>query len=670
MLQYIPWILVLYAAAAFGAWSLRHRPQTSSLVGAFLGIAASGLGLYAAVLSLLNHQIESRRIAWNLPYASFSIGLDPTTSLFLIPAYVVAILIALNTLRRLPGDYAANQPHEYYPAFNICLAGVTLILTARNATLFLFAWEVMTLASFLLIENTQRQHRSGGWVYLTAGHLGCACLFAMFALMAGEGGNLDFTALRTMPERLSLVFVLALLGFGGKIGLAPMHAYYPESYPQAPSHVGALLSGIVGNMGVYGLMRILLLLGRNEPAPAWWGYVLLAMGLSSGVIGAARSFASKDLFRLLAWSSLENYGLMAAGLGLGLIGGATGSPVVSALGFGAAGMHMLNHAVSKSLLFFCAGSIHARTGTRSLDAMGGLAKRLPLTAALFLIGALGAAAVPPLNGFAGEFLLLLSAFGGITTAYEAASFAAAAMFMAIILLAVTGGLAVAAYAKAFGFIFLGNGKGAAAASDAKERRAFLLPHGVLAALALASAVFTPFVFRLVQPGTATLARRWQRAADVASDLWTALAGAEAYQSIFVGGWLLIGCVAVAALVRRLLLKGKTIAGGPTWDCGYAAPDPRMQYTASSFARPLAETFQSVVNLRDRENAPTGIFPAAASFESSTPDITTAWGFGHLFRAVARAAARVRVMQGGQVQMYLLYMAAVLVLLLAWKLWNP
>ncbi|MCC8109339.1 MAG: hypothetical protein LIQ30_09935, partial [Planctomycetes bacterium] len=559
MLYWISVAIVVYAASGGVAWTLRHRPGVAGLLGALGCVAAGGFGLYACGVTLLTRNIESSRSILNAPHARLALGVDSLSALFLVPIFFVGALIALAALRRRPGDYARNRPHEHWLFFNWTLAGAALAVVSRNAILFLFAWEIMTVASFLLIENDQREagDHGGGWVYLTAGHIGAAALFAMFALLGGDGGILDFSVLQTGartagPGVVSAAFVLAFAGFGGKVGLAPFQTWYPEGYPPAPAHVGALLSGVVGNMGIYGLLRFLMLAGGVNTPPVWWGYLLLFAGLASALIGAVRAMAARDLTRLLAWSSVENYGLLGAGIGLGLLGAATGNGVVSYLGFAGVIFHMLNHSVSKALLFLAAGAVYSRTGTRRLDTMGGLLKRLPLTGFLFLVGSLGAASVLPLNGFVSEFLILMSAFNGATM-YEPASAAAASMFVAVIVMALVGGLAVAAYVKAFGFVFLGNLRGPGAASRAKEQPRQLVPHAVLAAAAVL-AVTSPYVMDIVGVTTRRLVRLWRFVPEGADDLdaWLAARGAPAGDSVFLGAWLLIACLAFAYLLRAVV----------------------------------------------------------------------------------------------------------------------
>ncbi len=664
-MEWVAWGILVLILSGLAAWIMQLRTAGPALLGAVGCVVGAGLGLYGAVSCLWLRQLETSRNLWNVPYGSLVIGLDSLTAIFLLPTFAIGAIAALAAIRRAPGDYAANHPHEHWLFFNITIAAAALALVARNAVLFLFAWEIMTVASFLLVENDQRApgQRSGGWVYLTAGHIGCACLFVLFALMASEGATLDFSSLKAAGSTATAVFLLACVGFGGKAGLAPLHAWYPESYPHAPAHVGAILSGVVGNLGIYGLLRILTLLGDSQPPPVWYGYALLFAGLASALIGAARSLASHDVARLLAWSSVENFGLMFTGIGAGLLGLAYGNHIVALLGFAGSILHVLNHSVSKALLFLSVGTVTLRSGTRMLDRMGGLAKRLPLTGLLFLIGGLGAASVPPLNGFASEFMLLFSAYTG---AISLDGGMAAAFVIAIATLALVGGLAAATYMKAFGFIFLGPARGPAAASHKNEQRRSLLPHCLLAVLALGLAGLSPYVLTILSPAAESLIRLWSVDSTPIQN-WKTSGGTEALLSAALGCWLIAGCVGVAYLIRFVLIRGKKAATGPTWDCGYAKPDNRMHYTASSFARPLAETFRMAAPGTDKETVPTGLFPRASSFASENPGVEQAWGYRRIFSAIARIAAKVRLMQTGQVQTYLLYMAVVLVALLLWKL---
>lgn len=667
-MYWLSWALVVLIVGGLGGLAVR-KDNIARLVGVGGCVFGCGLGVYGAVLCLLDRRYESQIQNWNVPFASLNVGIDGLTACFLVPTLAAAAMAGLYALKQNAGNYAQNRPREHWLFFNLTLASILLVLISRNAFLFLFAWEVMTVTSFLLVENDQRDpSRKGGWVYLTAGHLSAACLLAMFALLGAGGDSLDFSALGAGGLAASVVFVLACAGFGGKAGLFPFHAWYTESYPQSPPQVGALLSGAVGGMGMYGILRTLDILASGTIPPLWWGFVLTLAGLAGACSGALRSLGAKDISRFLAWSSVENYGLAATGIGFGLLGSSIGHPVLSLLGFSAAILHLANHSFSKTLLFLAAGNVMSRSGTRMFDRLGGLIHYLPLTGCLFLVGGLGASAIPPLNGFVGEFLLLLAAFDTAVSPAVPAS-ATVLVFVAIAAIALTGGVAAAALAKGFGFIFLGTPRQALPKLAVKERRSQIIPPFVLAAACLAMAVLSQEALGLIKPTAERLVRIWQPSGFRLEEMeiW-ALKNPMGYVSgAAKGTLLLLAVIAISWLIRRVVSIGKKVEQAPTWDCGYADPKSSMQYTATSFVRPLSKTFQALSPIEEKSEHPAGLFPGKSSFVSSPPPVERAVGYARLFRLVSAVAAKVRQMQTGQVQTYLLYMAVVLVLLLIWKL---
>jgi formate hydrogenlyase subunit 3/multisubunit Na+/H+ antiporter MnhD subunit len=281
--------------------------------------------------------------------------------------------------------------------FNLLLASMLLVVTARNGVLFLVSWEIMSLSSFFLVmfEDEKPGVREAGWTYLVTTHLGTALLLAMFVLLGRNSGSLDFDALSAPEAIAGVVFLLGLIGFGTKAGLMPLHVWLPEAHPVAPSYVSAVMSGVMIKMGIYGLLRTLTWLG--EP-PAWWGWTLLVLGVVSGVLGVLYALAQHDLKRLLAYHSVENIGIIAMALGVGLLGVHYRIPAMAALGFTGGLLHVVNHALFKSLLFLGAGSVLHATGVGDLDRLGGLLKRMPITGTTFLIGAAAICGLPPLNG--------------------------------------------------------------------------------------------------------------------------------------------------------------------------------------------------------------------------------------------------------------------------------
>ncbi|NLF31601.1 MAG: hypothetical protein GX591_12030, partial [Planctomycetes bacterium] len=408
--------------------------------------------------------------------------------------------------------------------------------------------------------------------------------------------------------------------------------------------------------GIYGLLRTLMFLGPPAAWPAWWGWTLIGVGAVSGVGGVLFALAQHDLKRLLAYHSVENIGIIALGLGLGMLGAATGHPALAALGLMGGLLHVWNHAIFKTLLFLGAGAVVHATGTRNIEQLGGLLKRMPRTGLFFLVGSAAICGLPPLNGFISELLLYVGAFGAI--AHAGPSQAAVGGLVAVGALALIGGLAVACFTKVFGIVFLGEPRGDAAAGADEAPSAMWIPMAALAGLCVGIGLLGPVVIAAIRPSMeGVLPPAPSVLHDVSGLLWRVSGAAAA----------LMVLAAALAIVRRRLLAGRIVGRSSTWDCGYAAPTARMQYTASSFAGPILRMFGALLRPRVHRHLPTGLFPRQASFESHTDDPFSRYAYVPLFGAVGWIADRLRWVQQGHNQLYVLYIALTLVILLLWKL---
>jgi hydrogenase-4 component B len=629
-----------------------------------VGGAVTGclVGVIPAIQVLAAGALPPFRAAWRVPYGEIVLALDPLSAVFVLPVFVVSALGAVYSggyLRPL-GDRTPLGP--VYGWFNVLIASMALVVAARNAVLFLAAWEVMSLASFFLVtvEDEREEVREAGWTYLVATHLGTAFLFVLFALLGRQAGSMNFDQMAAMsdasPALAAVLFLLALVGFGTKAGIMPLHVWLPEAHPAAPSHVSAVMSGVMIKLGLYGILRTLTFLG---PPPAWWGLVLVGLGLASGVLGILFALAQHDLKRLLAYSSVENIGIMTLGLGVGVLGLSTGQAAVSLLGFGGALLHVLNHSLFKSLLFLGAGSVLHASGTRTLDHLGGLLHAMPWTGVTFFTGAVAICGLPPLNGFLGEWLLYVGSFQGVL---DLARPHGMWLILAIAGLACIGGLSVACFAKAFGMVFLGVPREASSRPPHECGAAMRLPMGMLAALCLAIGVWPLPAIRLIMPAVRVAAGVAQPMTNAGvSDALTGLTMISATAALFF-------CLTLALImVRRRLLQIRPVSQTVTWDCGYAAPAASMQYTASSFAQPLVRLFRTILRTQAREHAPAGYFPQSAHLASRTPDAASTYLFLPLFARARRGLEGLRWLQQGRVQLYLLYIFITLVVLLVWKL---
>ena len=617
-----------------------------------LSVTASALGLAGAALALAGGRARGTFVLpWGIPGGLFAAEVDALSALFLIPLFLVSGLGAVYgeaywPLREHPES--APRLRLFYGAMTGAMA---LVLVARNAILFLTAWEVMALAAFFLVttEAHEKRVREAGWLYLVATHTGTLLLFGLFALLHTVHGSFQFAK---MPAGVAAsatggaIFFLALAGFGLKAGLMPLHIWLPSAHAAAPSHVSALMSGVLIKMGIYGLVRVTSLF--SDP-PVLWGAVVFVLGLVSAVLGVAFALGQHDLKRLLAYHSVENIGIIAMGLGLGLVGRSLGHPAWVILGFGGGLLHVVNHGLFKSLLFLGAGSVIHATGTRDMDRLGGLLRRMPATAIGFLVGAVAICGLPPLNGFVSEWLLyvgLLSTLpGGGGTEWIWGAFA-------VPLLALVGALALVCFVKAFGSVFLGEPR-----SDfgvPHESALVVTPMAVLAVLCAAIGLFPWAVAPFLDRAAAVAAPELRAGSPRLSDL--APLGAL--------GSFAVGLTLAAALVGFVLLRRTSGARRTgTWDCGFAAPGPRMQYTASSFAGWTVGFFRWALLPRGAAPALTGLFPQPARYESHVPDTVLERFVVPSLKVGAWLASWGRYLQRGLIQIYLVYIMLTIVILL-------
>jgi formate hydrogenlyase subunit 3/multisubunit Na+/H+ antiporter MnhD subunit len=654
--------LAVAVMSGFAALLAGRRARWATALGAGGAVVGCALGLAPALQVLSGAAPESLRAAWAVPYGTFFVEIDSLSAFFLLPILGFSALAAVYGAEYLFAERARRSLGAPWFFFNLLVAGMALTVVARNGVLFLVAWEVMSLASFFLVtfEHEEESVRAAGWTYLVATHLGTAFLLALFAVLGREAGSLDFDRFEALgalaPSLSGTIFLLALVGFGTKAGLMPLHVWLPEAHPAAPSHVSAVMSGLLIKTGIYGILRTLTFVGA--PAP-WWGWLLIAVGLIGAVVGILFALSQRDLKRLLAYSSIENMGIVALGIGLGLLGESAGSRSLAVLGFGGALLHVLNHTVFKGLLFLGAGAVLHATGTRAMDRLGGLLKRMPWTGAAFLVGALAITGLPPLNGFVSEFLLYLGAFYGkaslgVTTGIPLMGVVAG--------LALLGGLAAACFTKAFGIVFLGEPRSESAALGREPGLAMRAPVLILAAGCLALALFSPALLGLLAPVLEQVTRQGGPATAAVLD------DAAASLVVFVGaGAGVLALIVALAFLRRSLLARRPVGEGPTWDCGYARPSPRMQYTASSYAQPLTSLFQPLLRTRRQASPPQGLFPERAALATEAPDPAREYLYRPAFAGVGRALAALRWLQHGRVHLYVLYIALTLVVLLLWKL---
>jgi hydrogenase-4 component B len=392
---------------------LHHRCRVMRLLYILCTFAGSLLGLYALIVMVQHGAPASVTFSW-LQVLHLSLALDSLSAAFLLPIFLLSPLIALYSHHYLAQPSTTWKVAVQYFFVSLLMASMALVAVADNMLTFALAWELMSVSSFVLViyDHEKEESRRAGYLYLLFTQTGALFLFAAFGLLFASTGSLAFTGFDALPHGIKLtVFCLAMACFGSKAGVFPLHIWLPHAHPAAPSHVSALLSGVMIKMGVYGILRIYLLL--EDPSPVF-AYIVLICGLTSGVLGVAYALGKHDIKRLLAYHSIENIGIILTGAGLGMLGVSSGNRIMAAFGFAGCLLHVLNHALFKSLLFMGAGAVLQQTGTRHLDQLGGLMKTMPVTGWTFMTGSVAISGLPPLNGFISEFLIYYAAFQGLS----------------------------------------------------------------------------------------------------------------------------------------------------------------------------------------------------------------------------------------------------------------
>jgi formate hydrogenlyase subunit 3/multisubunit Na+/H+ antiporter MnhD subunit len=649
-------LLVSAAAAVL----VSRRPRTASAIAVIGAVVGSVCALAAAVPVLLGAGDAAVLVPIRFAGESVVLGIDPLSALFVALIGFLGVPAAIFGLGYLGGHGPSSAAARAHAMLDVLLAGLILVVTARSALVFLLAWEVMTISAYLLVvfEHESAEVRAAGMRYLVASHLAWACILAFFAVLGRDAGSLAYADLAAAGARLSVpaataLFVLALLGFGTKAGLVPLHVWLPQAHPAAPSHVSALMSGVLIKTGVYALLRSLQFLGPPQLA---FGITLVVAGGASAVYGIAFSLGQRDLKRVLAYSSIENVGLIVLGIGLAQMAAALGEPRIALLAAAGALVHLLHHGMMKAGLFLGAGAVVHATGTRDIERMGGLLRRMPRTAAAFLASAAAISALPPLCGFVGEWLLLSAA---VLAAGRFAVAPAVVAVVALLAIVVAGALAAASFLRVFSVVFLGTPR-SDAARDARAGSALLIgPPLALALCCFLPGLFPGAVLSLVARAAAAVAGA-PTGDGVATD-------AVVVPIAYVGfcGLLLVSLVLALVWLRRAFGAQRIPGDVATWGCGYAGPGGRFQYTASSFGQPLVQALSGILAPRATLRSAQSLFPAGVAAGVRVPDRVDDGIVEPLSRVCVERMAIVRRFQDGRINRYVMFIVGTLVLGLGW-----
>jgi hydrogenase-4 component B len=623
-------------------------------------LAAAATALEAARFLAAGAAPESALLPLGLPWVGAHFRVDSLSAFFLFVIGIAATLISVYALDYGKHDAEAGRVLPFYPAF---LAGMTLVPVAADAFSFLVCWEGMSVASWLLVLATHRQTetRNAAFLYLVMASLGVGALLLAFGLLAGGQGDYSFAAMRGAaldPWRSGLCFVLILIGTGSKAGMVPLHVWLPPAHASAPSHVSALMSGVMTKVALYGFIRLAFDLAG--PAPWWWGAVVLLLGGVTALLGVLYAVMQHDLKRLLAYHTVENIGIVVIGLGLALAFRANGLPVLAALALAAALLHVFNHAMFKSLLFLGSGAVLVATHERDMEHLGGLIHPMPATAFVFLIGAVAISALPPFNGFVSEWLTFQAIINGALLPQWLLKFSVPVVGA---MLALAAALAAVCFVKVFGTVFLGRARRRAAA-EAKEVGALMLaPMAGFAAICTLVGVVPQSILALVRPVAASLI---PGGPGIELSDWPWLAPLGPDHSSYSGIVILLAVTFLTALSVLVIHRfaSDRLRRSAAWDCGFPDPRPETQYTASSFAQPIRRIFGSIAfAATERIDMPGPGETRPAAIEVSLRDPVWEGLYAPTARLVGFLSERLNLLQFQTIRRYLSLMFAALVLLL-------
>jgi hydrogenase-4 component B len=676
-----------YGCGVIGSLLARRRDQAANLIGFGCAALASVCGIAAALMALTVEPTGDPRTfeLWPLimPGVKLSAALDPLSAFFVLILSALGLALSVYSFGYARGFYGRKSVGALAALFNLLLLVTTLVFTASNAVCFLIAWEIMALSAYFLVsfEHEQAEARDAGLLFFIMSHIGTGCIILGFLLLFQASGQAigsfgpeaySFEGFRALGAKLSsgqrdAAFLLFLVGFGAKAGIIPLHIWLPAAHPVAPSNASALLSGVMIKTGIYGLIRVLF--DFMGTPPNWWGVAVLAIGTVSAVLGVLYALMEQDLKRLLAYSSIENIGIILMGLGAALMFRHTGHPVLAALSLIAGLYHTMNHAVFKGLLFLGAGAVLHATHTRNMEKMGGLIKRMPTTAFFFLVAAVSISALPPLNGFVSEWLTYQSLLQGFGTTPSLVRL----MFpLSGAMLALTGALAAACFVKAFGITFLAQPRGEGAARAHEASPTMLVGMGLLAAGCIALGLFPTTVLKLFGPLTQQLLGQPLPAYLSLSDGWVLGSTQELGGTVSTAMIVLMGLCLLPVPLALWLFFGRhaKVHIGPTWDCGLKGLTPQMEYTATGFSKPLRMIFKALFQPRrevQREYDYSPYFARTLRFESHIEEAFVARLYRPFKRAVLVLSRRMRALQAGSIQPYLIYIFVTLLLLLLFAL---
>jgi len=561
--------------------------------------------------------------------------------------FVCGAIYGYGYMKHYSGRALINTLH--WLSYAVAYLSMMLLCVVDNSIAFLVSWEIMALSSFFLViyESEKPETIEAGINFFIQSHISVVLLSAGFMMIAAKTGSYSFDSIpRYCAENNGMAaFLLLFSGFAVKAGLVPFHTWLPYAHPAAPAHISGVMSGVIIKIGIFGILRMITLFSIDFLCA---GAIILAVSAISGLYGVMMAILQHNLKKLLAYHSIENIGIIGMGIGLGCIGAGNGNTLLASLGFAGALLHTLNHALFKSVLFFCSGNVYHGTHTLNIESLGGLAKKMPWTAALFLIASIAICGLPPMNGFISEFIIYSGLFGWLQGAEPGVTTGAVFSILALVMI---GGLAILCFTKAFGIIFLGNPRTEFEAHEMEPCR--IIPLAIEALVMLSIGICPAFYAKLAGSALKCFPYSDSLALATTSDLSAiGLSGLA-----FV---LLIGII-YAAKSRHNAMR--EINEGPTWGCGYTEGTPRIQYTATSFVKTYSQLFSFVLGNKKEMELPSDIFPNSGHFKSESFDKLENNFINKPLSAYRRIMDRFSFLQNGKMQFYVLYVIIFIVLTL-------
>lgn len=637
-------IILVFSGIIASVFSKRYKLFILSLLAA----VGSVFCIIPAVQMLVTGNNLVTEIQKETLFGNINFIIDPLSAFFIIVISIMSLVSVIYSNGYLKSYIELKNINSHIVILPVLTAAMLAVVTCQNALLFIIFWEIMSLSSFFLVifESTKKDVLKAGIKYLVFMHISVIFIILSFTLMSIKAGSFDFNSFKLILEENSnfsnLIFILAFAGFGIKAGLVPFHNWLPDAHPAAPSHVSAVMSGIMIKTGFYGILRIITLIGSPSKIIA---FIVLTISIISILYGVLYAITQQDIKRLLAYSSIENIGIIGTGIGLGMFGLAYQNPIVAIAGFSGGILHILNHSIFKELLFLAAGSIYTQTHTKNIEILGGMIKVMPITAIMFLVGSVAICGLPPFNGFISEFLIYFGMFKGLNIHIFASILV---LLFAISALAFVGTMAILCFTKAFSIIFLGLPRSEKAEKIKKDSStSMIFSMSILAIFALTIGILPQYVLVFIQkivlgilPTGISLTQIFEKPLELMQIIsFTSIA--------FI-------ITTIVLILLKIKLSNNKICMNETWGCGYNKANNHMQYTGSSYASPFLSMLKPLFkNVFDIEK-PKHLFPKKAHFNLEIEDIEEAYFIKPIVKIDEWFLSKFETMQSGNIQSYIKY----------------